>query len=369
MADSDEAWRSQMPDWYYNALLADRKDLLSSDAFRSLVFVLLAAAILFFSLRTKIDKQKLVLYASISLVVLVLVDLWGVDKRYLNNSNFVNKNTYKTETFAQTAADKAILQDTHPSYRVLNLNNPFNESVTSYYHKSIGGYHAAKLKRYQELIDHHLDGEIRHIMNSFSSQNIDTIQSAFASTTALNMLNGKYIIFNSEHPPLINPYAMGNGWFVSDYKLVNNADEEIAAINMVDPKQTAIVDKRFEAELSGLSIMADSAATIELTEYKPNELKYKSKTSSEQLAVLSEMYFADGWQAYIDGKEVPHFRADWTLRALRVPAGEHEIVFKFEPKDYNLSRTVATASSGILILLLVGMVGLSFRKKNGVSKE
>lgn len=384
MAESDAAWRTQVPDWYYNALLADRKDLLSSDALRSLIFVLLAGAVLFFSLRTKMEKQKLALYASIAIILLVLVDLWGVDKRYLNDSKFVNKNTYETQSFPQATVDKIILQDKYPSYRVLNLANTFEDANTSYYHKSIGGYHAAKLKRYQELIDHRLFNEvgfIRQKANALLQQEVaklqqgqgspetiiqvmqDSISPMFGATTALNMLNAKYVIYHPELAPIVNPYALGEAWFVPAYKFVNNADEEIAAINTLNPLEMAVVDKRFEQELSGLNIVADSTATIKMTEYKPNILKYKSKAATEQLAVLSEVYFSDGWQAYIDGKEAPHFRADWTLRAMRVPAGEHEIVFKFEPKDYYLSRTVATASSAVLVLLLIGMVVIPFVRK------
>ncbi|MDR3057859.1 MAG: YfhO family protein, partial [Prevotella sp.] len=362
-SEADVQWKSQVPDWYYNALLTDRKDLLSSDALRSLIFVLLAGAILFFSLRTKLETKKLTVYGSLGLVILVLIDLWGVDKRYLNEKNFVTKSAYKTESFSPSVADQAILKDQHPSYRVLNLNNPFQETKTSYFHKSIGGYHAAKLKRYQELIENRLDGEVKSIIGTFSSQNIDSIVSSFSKTTALNMLNAKYIIFHPEQEPLVNPYAMGEAWFVDEYKMVNNADEEIAAINTLNPRQTAIVDKRFENELSGLTIVPDSTATIELTEYKPDMLKYKSKAANEQLAVLSEIYFSNGWQAYIDGKEVPHFRADWILRAMRVPAGEHEIVFEFRPKGYITSRLVATASSGILVLLLIGTIILNYKPK------
>ncbi|MDR2950930.1 MAG: YfhO family protein [Prevotella sp.] len=362
-SEADVQWKSQVPDWYYNALLTDRKDLLSSDALRSLIFVLLAGAILFFSLRTKLETKKLTVYGSLGLVILVLIDLWGVDKRYLNEKNFVTKSAYKTESFSPSVADQAILKDQHPSYRVLNLNNPFQETKTSYFHKSIGGYHAAKLKRYQELIENRLEGEVKTIIGTFSSQNIDSIVSSFSKTTALNMLNAKYIIFHPEQEPLVNPYAIGEAWFVDEYKMVNNADEEIAAINTLNPRQTAIVDKRFENELSGLTIVSDSTATIELTEYKPDMLKYKSKAASEQLAVLSEIYFSNGWQAYIDGKEAPHFRADWTLRAMRVPAGEHEIVFEFRPKGYITSRLVATASSGILVLLLIGTIILNYKPK------
>lgn len=375
---------------YYQAILEQRKDLLSADAMRSFVFVLIAGAIMFFSLKTKIEKQKLALYVPVAMVVLILADLWVVDKRYLNDDNFVNKNKYKTETFSQSVADKSILADKHPSYRVLNLNDPFQETNTSYYHKSIGGYHAAKLKRYQELIDNRLLGEVGAIQQSTNvnfqkayaqlqnesfteGQNpqqilIDAVQDslapAFRNSVALNMLNTKYIIFHPELPALENKEAMGTAWFVSDYKFVDNADAEIAEItSLFDAYHTAIIDKRFESELSGLEIKVDSAATIELTGYKPNILTYKSKATSEQLAVFSEIYFSNGWQAYVDGEKMPHFRADWTLRAMRVPAGEHEVVFKFEPEGYNNSRMAATASSGLLIVALVAMVVFSFKRK------
>ncbi len=363
VGENDARWKDQVPEWFYQALLADRKDLLTADAFRSLVFVLLAGGVMLFALRSKMEAKKLALYSTLGITVLILADLWNVDKRYLGEKNFVNKSTYRTQTFPQSVADKAILQDQHPSYRVLNLNNTFEETSTSYYHKSIGGYHAAKLKRYQELIEHRLSGEIDHVIGTFQSQNIDTITASFEGTPSLNMLNAKYVIYHPDQPPLVNPHAMGSAWFVEEYKLVNNADEEILDLNEIDPSKTAVVDKRFEGELSGLNIVADSTATITLTEYKPNRLIYKSKAGSEQLAVLSEIYFSDGWQAFVDGKEVPHFRADWTLRAMRVPTGEHEIIFSFEPKGYRTSRTVATASSALLILLLIGIVVTPFVKK------
>ncbi|MFV0538639.1 MAG: YfhO family protein [Dysgonomonas sp.] len=363
VGENDARWKDQVPEWFYQALLADRKDLLTADALRSLVFVLLAGGVMLFALRSKMEAKKLALYSTLGITVLILADLWNVDKRYLGEKNFVNKSTYKTQTFPQSVADKAILQDQHPSYRVLNLNNPFEETSTSYYHKSIGGYHAAKLKRYQELIEHRLSKEVDQIIGTFQSQNIDTITASFERTPSLNMLNAKYVIYHPSQPPLVNPHAMGNAWFVNEYKLVNNANDEILALNEIDLSKTAVVDKRFEGELSALNIAADSTATITLTEYKPNRLTYKSKAGSEQLAVLSEMYFSDGWQAYVDGQEVPHFRADWTLRAMRVPAGEHEIIFKFEPKGYHTSRTVATASSALLILLLIGIVVMPFVKK------
>jgi hypothetical protein len=363
---NDSQWINQVPDWYYNALIADRKDLLSSDALRSLIYILLTGGVLVAILKSK-DKKNIITYCSIVLVILVTADLWSIDKRYLNNDKFQSKLTYNTDQpFQQTAADKVILQDKQPSYRVLNLNNPFNETHTSYFHKSIGGYHAAKLKRYQELIDYNLQNEIASIIKSFDTQNIDSITEAFKANTALNMLNTKYIIFHPEQAPLVNPYAIGNAWFVSDYKFVDNADEEIAALQSTNLHTTAIIDKRFEQELKGLTITSDSTASIELTNYKPNNLKYRLSTQTEQLVVFSEVYYANGWEAYIDGKPASHFRADWTLRAMRIPAGEHEIDFKFIPHEYNTARTIASASSGLLLLLFIAGLVLPFirKKKN-----
>lgn len=363
---TDSQWMSQVPDWYYSALIADRKDLLSSDALRSLIYIILAAGVLYMTLKLKSNKNKIALYSSVALIILVVIDLWGVDKRYLNNDKFQSKLSYDANRpFPQTEADKIILEDKHPSYRVLNLNNPFNETRTSYYHKSIGGYHAAKLKRYQELIDYRLQGEINSIIKSFDTQNIDSIMGSLQKNTALNMLNTKYIIFHPDQAPLKNSSAMGNAWFVDNYTFVDNADKEITALNTLDIATTAVVDKRFENQLSGFAIVPDSTATIELTEYKPNMLRYKSSAQSEQLAILSEIYYPNGWEAYIDGKPATHFCADWTLRAIRIPAGQHEIEFKFEPHGYNTARTVASASSGLLVLLLIGGIGsLFYRKKD-----
>lgn len=366
-SENDQQWMTQVPDWYYTALIADRKDLLSSDAIRSFFFILLAGATLLATLKMKGNKQQVAFYATLGLIVLVLIDLWNVDKRYLDNDKFQSKLAYNTnQPFPQTAVDHAILQDKSVSYRVLNLNNPFNETKTSYYHKSIGGYHAAKLKRYQELIDYRLQPEINRIIKSFDSQNIDSITNTFKANTALNMLNAKYIIFHPEQPPLQNPYAMGNAWFVEDYTFVDNADKEIESINTINPLKTAVLNKKFEADLSGFKIAPDSTAHIELTEYKPNLLKYKSSSKTEQLAVMSEIYYQNGWEAYVDGKETAVYCADWTLRAIRVPAGEHEIEFKFVPHKYNTARTVASISTAALLLLLIGGIASAFIRKDRI---
>lgn len=437
-AESDLQWKSQMPDWFYNALLADRKDILSSDAFRSLLLILLSGGVLWAMINTEKGKQKTIVMAVLAIAfvtaaymllgdvsglyiagviillamvigigqlikvdnmmipatvaiftLLILGDLWSVDKRYLNSENFVSKATYEADAFKKTVADQAILQDKHPSYRVLNLSNPFNESGTSYYHKSIGGYHAAKLKRYQELIDNRLQQEVAFVqqrandqlkkavdqLNAAQQQGQevtgaeiptiiqDSVSPLLQVTTALNMLNAKYIVYHPELPPVQNPYALGNAWFVHEYKFVDNADAEIASIETLNPLKTAVVDKRFESELANLTIIPDSTATMQMVEYKPNRLKYKAKVATEQLAVMSEIYYANGWKAYIDGAPASHFRADWTLRAMRIPAGEHDIEFVFEPDTYNEARMIVTASSAILVLLTIGFVVMLFVRK------
>lgn len=355
----------QLPDWYYNALLMDRASLVSADAMRSLFFILLGAALLFWFYTAK-ERQKVVTWVGLGLAVLTLVDLWSVDRRYLDDSNFITPKQ-NTEVYQSTVADEAILKDTDPSYRVLNLNSPFLDSGTSYYHKSIGGYHAAKLRRYQELIDFRLQGEINSIIGALQqAKTANDLMSAFAACPSLNMLNTRYIIYNPEQPPLRNPFADGNAWFVREVELVNSADEEIQALDRINPLEVAVVDKRFAADVEGFTYQPDSTASISLESYRPNQLVYRSKTNAEQLAVFSEIYYQPGWQATIDGKPAPHFRADWTLRAMRIPAGEHEIVFAFKPTGYITASYIASYSSVLIVLLLVGAAGYSLweaRKK------
>lgn len=371
---------------YFQAVIAARKSMLSSDALRSLIFILLAAAILWFFTKSKVNKNKIATIASILIAILVLTDLWGIDKRFVNESSYESKLDQKN-MFAQSSADKFILQDKHPSYRVLNTNNTFQEAITSYYHKSIGGYNAVKLRRYQELIDYYLGSEVQYISAICDQQlrtSITQMQNAgeqidpnrifvsmqsvgshaFANTPILNMLNAKYTIFHPELAPVVNEQTLGNAWFVTDYSFVNNADEEILALKELQAAKHAIIDKRFEKEVADLKIVPDSAATIELTTYKPNKLIYKSKTNSEQLAVFSEIYFPHGWEASIDGKDATHFCADWTLRAMRVPAGEHEITFEFIPREYLNVRLFTSIFSAVFILLILGGIGFLIFRRN-----
>lgn len=347
----------QLPDWYYHSLLLDRASLASADALRSLIFILLSAALLFWFATAK-NKATMATIVSAGMAVLILADLWPVDKRYLNDKNFVKERS--VDRYKPTVADEAILKDAPPSYRVLNLNSPFLETSTSYYHHSIGGYYAVKLRRYQELIDHRLSEEIGHIIGSF--QNAKTpadLMSVFADAPSLNMLNTRYIIYNPEQPPLVNPFAYGNAWFVQKVEIVANADAEIAALDTINPLHTAVVDQRFAADLKGFTPRPDSVATITLDSYRPNKLVYTSRTSSEQLAVFSEIYYQPGWVATIDGKPAPHFRADWILRGMLVPAGEHQIVFEFKPEGYVIASNVSAYSSFLILLLLLAAIAYS----------
>jgi hypothetical protein len=284
------------------------------------------------------------------MAVLVLGDLWTVDKKYLNEENFVTKSN-STAAFELTAADQQILQDKDPNYRVFNTTrNPFNDAITSYHHKSIGGYHGAKLSRYQDLIENHL-----------SKQNMAVI----------NMLNTKYVIVGqegSEPRAQLNPGALGNAWFVDSIKWVASAKEENDALNQFNPRKTAIVDKQFEAKLGGLQTQAnDSVATIRLTDYKPNHLTYEANNTKDGLAVFSEIYYNDhkGWEALIDGKPAEHIRANYVLRAMKVPAGKHKIEFVFDSKSFATGQKVSLGSSVALLLLIIGALAMPFveRKK------
>lgn len=342
MSDSDEALLGTNYDWLLDALQEDRSAMLSSDAMRSFFLILLAAGVLYV---VHLGKLKAALAGGI-VSVLVLVDLWQVDQRYLNEDDFVRKSQAKS-VIAPTEADKQILADSDPNFRVINLaTNTFNDSKTSYFHKSIGGYHGAKLERYQELID-----------SCISRTNL----------AVLNMLNTKYFITpdRSTGKPSVrrNPLALGNGWFVNEIAWVEDADEELAYLNRNDfnPAEVAVIDKRFESELSGFQPRADSTAAIYFLEYKPNYLKYETESSVDQLAVFSEIYFANGWNAYVDGELNPHWRANYVLRSMKIPAGNHTVEFKFEPQIYYTSEKVSLAGSVLLILFVIGGVVLDAR--------
>jgi hypothetical protein len=359
-SDYDAQFSSRYPEWYYNALITDRETLASSDAFRSLVFILLGAGLLFWFLKAK-NKKTPATVVSIGIAVLILADLWTVDRRYINDASYTREQAH--ETYKQTVADTEILKDA-ASFRVLGLSDPWQNTDVSYFHHSVGGYHAVKLRRYQELIENRLSKELQQIITAFqNAQSFDNLYPALAESPTLNMLNTRYIIYNAEQPPLRNPFAFGNCWFVEEIEIADNADAEIAALENIHPQKTAVVDKRFALELEGFTPRRDSTASITLDNYRPNRLTYTSRASVEQLAVFSEVYYQPGWKVKIDGQEASHFRADWILRAMRIPAGEHTIVFEFLPDRYIAAAYVSSFSSLLILLLLLGVAGFSIYKK------
>ncbi len=330
-------------DWLIDALRDDRASMLRMDSFRSLFFIVIAFALLWFFIKGKLKPHVFCL----ALAAAFLVDGWSVNKRYLKDEDFVSKGKAEVP-FEPSPADLQILSDTG-YYRVMNTTvSTFNDASTSNFHKSIGGYHGAKLKRYQEVIER---------------------QISKGNMKVLDMLNMKYVIQQSKdgQPFAVpNPGAMGNSWFVKDYKVVENADSEMDALTNLNPLSTAILDKRFQGQVEGLNIVADSMATIKLTAYAPDQLNYRSVCESDQLAVFSDIYYPAGWNAYIDGKLSPHLRVDYVLRAMRVPSGTHEIMFKFEPDVFKIGEPIALASSSLLLLLGALTIFLSVREKKKV---
>jgi hypothetical protein len=350
---------------YMDALTTARTAIVKSDSVRSFFFITIVALAIYFFTQKKISST--ILFSII--IPLLVFDLWTVDRRYLNNDNFENKPRTKNENpFAKEGrpwlADQQILEDKSPSYRVFNLlKRPDQDAGTSYFHKSLGGYHGAKLKRYQELVDFHIGQNFMMLNNVLKQKATDSlVNGLLARMHVLNMLNTKYLIYNPEAPPIVNRNAYGNAWFVNNCKFVTNADSEITALDVTELRYTAVVNNKYKEMASG-NFKSDSSATIKMTQYKANHLIYESNTASEQLAVFSEIYFPTGWNAYIDGKLTDHFNANFVLRAMKVPAGKHTVEFKFEPDVYYKSEKISLASS---ILLLLGVAGAGFLewKKN-----
>lgn len=352
---STDAQYAQMgwPQQLIDALMADRKSALRVDAFHTFLFVALAAAGIWAYWNKKIKAQ----YAIVLWVALIVVDMWPVNKRYFNNDNFTTPREV-TVPFQPGLADKEIKKDKDLYYRVLNLQNPFADARTSYFHKSLGGYHGAKMGRYNELIKYDITPEMQSLIAGFKKP--ATIDSVMGTLPVINMLNAKYFIYDLKQPPLPNAHALGNAWLVKEVKMVDNADQEIASLKDFDPKTTAVVNKGFEKDLEGYK-NGSGEGEIKLTEYKPNYLKYEATVNSgAQLAVFSEIYYPKGWIGFIDGKEAEHVQADFVLRAMVIPAGKHEIEFKFEPKSYYIGNKVSMASSILLLLAIAGYLVYAF---------
>lgn len=381
-------------------IVAARKVIFREDVLRSLLFILATSALIYLFMLKKLKQTAFLAL----LAVVIIADLWTVDKRYLNNDkkgsqyfHWVDSYQYKNP-FQATVADAGILNNEvslipklklkinteltnlqkgrkmsttefniekekilfrelnfATNYRVFSLKDPFSNSRTSYYHKSIGGYHGAKLKKYQELIEFYISKEYALLANY--ANNMETITKGMELPNfpipVLNMLNTKYIIADPGSPPILNPYCYGNAWFVDNIKFAANADEEILLLNSMN-KNTAILNEKYKAQIPK-NLHSDSSAHIQLTSYRPNQLTYESSTVQDQLAVFSEIYYNDGWNAYLDGEKTEYFKANYLLRAMNIPAGKHTIEFKFEPESYYLGKWLSNLGS-VLIILYVGVL-------------
>ena len=332
------------------------------DALRSLLFILLAAVPLFLYGKGKLKGQ----IAFPILAVLVLVDMFPVDKRYLNNDKFVSKQKY-FQPFTASTANQAILADNALDFRVADITKDmFNDASTCYFHKSLGGYSGAKLRRYQDVITQYLSGELNQLRSAKSTRDLTD---ALMHQKVLNMLNTKYIIYNPDAQPFPNHFAYGNAWIANDIQWVNTPNEEIDAIATTDLRRTAIVNKEFERQVGDYLVTDSIMPTIELTEYQPNKLTYNfsgvstGSTTANYLVVFSEIWTEKGWKMTIDGQEQPLLRANYLLRAAMIPAGEHEIVMEYAPKAYKMGNTVSFVSSLIMVLGLIGALVYTFKPK------
>jgi len=332
-----------------DALQDDRAELLRGDAIRSLIFCVLIGALIFLFRSDRLSYTWL----AVGVIALSTVDLWAVGKRFLTEDDYVRQRNQYARISA-TEADDFILQQNTNRARVLNLLNPFNDGVTSYFHASIGGYHGAKLGRYQDLIEYHLGDEVSRVIQNLQQGNM-----TFGNIPALNMLNARYFkAGNNQNAVITNENALGSAWLVNEIRTVQTANEAIEALGEINPAQTAIVNTNdFEITKTSYS----SSGTIQLSEYKPNHLTYEANVSAESFAVFSEIYYPDGWEAFIDGEPTDYYRANYLLRALVVPAGQHTIEFKFNPTSYRVGSSVSLIASIMLLLAFLGSLANSVR--------
>ena len=345
--------------WPVNDVIANLNDMrravFKADAMRSLIIILIGFGILMLYRAKKLKEVPMM----VCLALLCLVDMWTVNRRYLNNDNFVRPRTTE-QAFPMTDVDQRILQDPAKDYRVLNLTvSTFNDNTTSYYHKSIGGYHAAKLRRYQELIEAHIQEEIKLAWNM-----VPEMEQADSLLPVLNMLNMKYMILplkDNGKVEVMNPAANGNAWFVSEVQYVDDADAELAGLNGLDTKHVAVADKKFKEVLG--SAQNDTTATVTLTSYEANELQYDVESSKGGVLVFSEIYYP-GWTCQVDGIDVEIGRVNYVLRAIRINDGKHKVVLTFKPRSEHITEAIAYSALGFLALLFVGLLVWSFVKRN-----
>ena len=353
----------QIPQEYLGPLIANLRDvrisIFTADCWRTLFVVVLGTVVLLLMRFKKLQPK----YAVGAIIVLCLVDMWQVNKRYLNDEMFVERSVRETPQ-QETATDQQILQDKGKDYRVLNLaSNTFNENETSYYHKSIGGYHAAKLRRYQELIDYYIAPEMQRMMSAIANAQGDMTKVAGDSVyPVLNMLNTKYVIMplqGGQTVPLQNPYAYGNAWFIDKITYVDNANKEIDAIKTLNLRHEAVADKKFQADL-GEALPQQSTSVVKLEKYEPNELTYNVKSDKGGIVVFSEIYYP-GWTATVDGNEVPVGRVNYVLRAINIKAGNHTVTLSFKPQSVKNTETAAYVAYLLLVLAIIA--GVLFEMK------
>ena len=333
------------------AFQADRIALFRQDALMSFFLIAVTWGFLLWACLSEKKNPIRKVIASLTICALVLINLFATGKRYLNADHFTTPKDFN-KPFAERPVDQMIKADPDPSYRVLDLSvNVFNSSVPSYHHKSVGGYSPAKLQRYQDLIEHYLTGEINALYGPMqTAETIDDIEANLPETPILNALNTRYIIIGGEYAPVYNENALGNAWFVDEVVPAATPDEEIAFLGAVNLRHQAVVGADMPAVTAA---PADSSDVIILTAYAPNGLRYHYTASANRLAVFSEIYYPDGWKAQVDGAPVEVLRADWTLRAAELPAGEHDLVMRFAPDSYRVGANISRASSITLILLLL----------------
>jgi len=348
-ASPPQVINDQFPAWLLDAINQDRLSIVRADVLRSFLFIIIPTTLLFAYIYKKVSLNVFLGF----LVLFLVLDLWFVDKRYLNEESF-SRNA-RGNFFQETEADKVIKGDSDLNFRVLNLQNPWQEARTSYHHKSIGGYHGAKMRRYQDLIEAHLAREVDDLIGDLQSS-----VSSFASLSILNMLNTKYFLGGGDRQAVIrNTSAYGNAWFIEKIEIVSSADQEIQALSNHDLKTTAIIDTT-KFKINNNSFHGEGQ--ISLIEYKPNYLKYSSSNSQNGFAMFSEIYYPKGWKAYIDGVQVAYLRANYVLRGIEIPSGDHSIEFKFSPTVYFVGNKISLVSSILLLLLLLSGLGLEVKK-------
>ena len=340
-----------------------RAELVSSDALRSFIIIGIGCSLLWLYASGKLRSSLTIA----GITILCLADIWEVNKRYLNDAQFV-PHSIRTETFTKTNTDELILQDTSLDYRVLNFaTSTFDDNNTSYWHKSVGGYHPAKLRRYQEMIEHHISPEMQAAYKAIATAGGEMDSVDANKFRVLNMLNTKYFIFPAgqqrQTVPILNPHAYGNAWFVNKVQYVNNANEEIDALDSIIPTETAVVDARFKDVLKGTTeSYKDSLSSIRLTSYAPNRLTYETNNAQDGIAVFSEIYYPDGWHVTIDGQPAELARADYILRTMYVPAGQHTIEMRFDPTSLHVTEGIAYGALALLVIGIIVAVLIAKRK-------